>query len=79
MKLFEPKIVKDYIELYEKYWWTFIQKEWWLLDEYVFFWNNLKYTVLIEQYLNERSSCYKIRQFKKLPKKYEEYFDFYWY
>ena len=75
-KLYDSSIVWKYIELYEKNWWMFEAKTWSLLDEYILYWNWLKYTLILEHYLNERSSCYIVKQFKKLPEKYEKYFDF---
>lgn len=76
MKYYTTEAVKDLLQKYEEHWWTYLVKDWCLLDEYLCFWNWLKYSVIQEHYLNERSSTYTIRMFKKLPKKYSEYFNF---
>lgn len=65
----------DYLyNQYESRWWECIVRNWNLLDEYLFYWEWLKFTLLLEQYVGSNSSKYKVRQFKKLPKKYEKYF-----
>lgn len=63
--------------LQDKYlqkWWDYIQKPWVLLDEYCFYWENLKYIIFLEEYVSSNSSRYKVKTFNKLPKKYDEYF-----
>ena len=59
---------------YIKRWWDYIQKSWSLIDNYCFYWDWLRYTVLLEKYENERCSSYIKRRFRKLPKKYEKFF-----
>ena len=56
--------------------WDIISREGSLLDNYLLFWEGLKYTVILERPLNEWSSWYTIKMFKKLPKKYAEFFEF---
>ena len=74
MKLYTNEAVKNLLKLYEEKGGQIIVRQWCLLDEYLCYWEGLKSTVILDKYLNERSSAYTIRMFKKLPKKYEDYF-----
>ena len=76
MTTYTYKAVEDLKNRYLDLNGSFLTKDWGLLDNYLFFWEGLKYTVCLEVYLNERSSAYTIRHFKKLPKKYSDFFEF---
>ena len=72
MKLYDREQIENLKKRYEELWWDRkIIWEWTLLDEYLFFWEWLKFCIARDHYLNERSSCYKVNFYKKLPKKYE--------
>lgn len=67
-------IVNYFDSVYEKKWWDVIIKEWSLLDNRVYYWDWLKYTVILEKPIWCNNSWVTIRKFKRLPKKYEDYF-----
>jgi len=67
-------IVNYFDYMYEKKWWDCIIKEWSLLDNRVYYWDWLKYTVILEKPLWSNCSGCTIRKYIKLPKKYEDYF-----
>lgn len=67
--------VVNYLDrIYEKKWWNFISRWWSLLENRVYYWDWLKYTVILEKYLDSNLSWFTIRKYIKLPKKYEDYF-----
>lgn len=76
MKLYTKKAIDNLIEKYDEKHGDMISQEGSLLTEYLLFWKGLKFAVVLEQYLNEWSSAYTVKMYKKLPKKYDEYF---WY
>ena len=75
MKLYTSDAVNGLLKRYIENNWEIVSKEGSLLTEYVCFWEGLKSAVILEQYLNERSSAYTIKMFRNLPKKYEKYFN----
>ena len=67
-------IVNYFDKIYEKKWWDCIIKDWSLLDNRLYYWDKLKYTVILEKPIGTNNSWVTIRKYINLPKKYEDYF-----
>jgi hypothetical protein len=66
--------VNHYMNLYNKKWWDYVAKQGSLIDNICFYWDKLKYTVILEKYLDSNLSWFTITHYNKLPQKYEKYF-----
>lgn len=66
--------VNYFMKIYQNKWWDCIERQWSLIDNLCFYWDWLKYTVILERYLNSNCSWFTITKYNKLPKKYEKFF-----
>ena len=65
--------VLDIVNKHEKEWWYTIQKDWSFFDEYLLYWN-WKIKIFLWKSEFFLWNYYILKEFDKLPEKYEHYF-----